>query len=168
MQVLYTLLGAFFTYLSLWILEGQKNKHIRKEKERNFILFIRQELISFSKGVDRLKNIFEQKNWFDLMTVDQLEKNLQNMESQRKGSIYLRSQNLQEEFADLITESANILTGIRFLESNYLETIGKNKTSTQNNDFKDTVNFINQRRTLKLIDLIEIQRKIFEYSKKIS
>jgi len=168
MQVLYILLGALFTYLSLWALEGQKNKHVRKEKERNFILFIRQELLSFSKGVDRLKNIFGQKNWFDLMTVGQLEKNLQNMESQRKESIYLRSQNLQEEFADLITESANILTGIRFLESNYLETIEKNKTSKQNNDFKDTVNFINQRRTLNLIDLIEIQRKISEYLKKIS
>jgi ribosomal protein S8 len=173
-EITYLLIGALLTLLSSWVIEGQKNKIIKKEKGNNFKLVVKQELISISKGIDKLKIIFENRNWFDLMTINQIEKDINNLESQRKNAIYLYSIKLQESFIEIFSKMTTFIISVRLLEDNYLKKLNEiekkkrdEKNFNEQQNLKELDNSHNPLRTIKMIELAEIQRKIEDFIKNL-
>jgi hypothetical protein len=97
-NVLFIFLGSFLTFLATILVETIKNRQERQGKERNFKLIAHQELQSISKTLEKLKTVFEYKNFFEYAIIDTLNKGILALESIRHDSIYLKQQILQEKF----------------------------------------------------------------------
>lgn len=176
MQFFNIILGAFFTFLGLWLIEGIKNKNQLIEKRRNFIFFIKQELSSVSKGLDKLKEVLSYRNYFDFAVLTELEKNVVKLENIRTESVLLTTFTLQQKFIDLTATIANFSSSTRVLQSLYydkqkeVEEIEKgiNKNDKDPDEEKNNLDvFFNQNKIEKLISLIEIKRQIDDFLKQI-
>lgn len=161
-DVIFIFVGAILTFLSLWIIEEIKFKKNRKEKRENFELFVSQEFFNIAKILERLKIGFEYRNWFEFATIIPIRKNIEILEKYRKDSIYFSSFKSKEAFINLLSDLSAFIESITTLENVYLEEVKKEGV-----DKKETNNFYDQKRAVKLIDLIEIQRRIENFTKNI-
>ncbi len=184
-NVLLIFLGSILTFLSTWLVETVKNNGERKEKQENFKLFVRQELRALNNGFEKLKTILEFRNFYDYIVLNQLDKNVLNLESYKKEAIYLSSADNQEKFIDLVSDIASFVTDIRGMQNYYYEQ-AKNfnefpekeqneedkkvlkKTNPIFKSKKDLDDYFNSRKIEKAIDMVELKRRVDEFAKLIS
>jgi len=81
-NVLFIFLGSVLTFVSTWLVEFWKDKQERKEKEKNFVLYVRQEFLVISKGLEKLKTVQEFRRYFEYRTLDRLDKSIANVSVQ--------------------------------------------------------------------------------------
>lgn len=168
MELFYIVLGAFFTFLSQWSIDGVRNKR----KERNIIKYFRQEIFSVAGDLRQLKNILEYRSYYDLQTIDLVLGKIKGLENYKKDLVYMKSFNDQGFLVELISNLESFLSSIRILEGNYLSKL-KEIEDTPFEDVnerfqqrKDLDSIHNQRRLEKLISLVEILRGMDDFYKK--
>jgi len=176
-NVLLIFLGSFLTFLATITVETIKNSKERSGKEKNFKLVVKQELQSISKTLEKLKTVFEYKNYFEYGTITTLDKSILALESVRHESIYLRNIGSQEKFINLISELSKFASSTRETQNVFYDQQKKlandrinatkikkmlmNKESVFSTD-KENSEAFQQKSTQEFIDLVEINRKLDE------
>lgn len=115
-NVLLIFLGSFLTFLATILVESYKNRREQNSKKKNFKLIVKQELQSISKTLEKLKTVFEYKNYFEYAIITTLDKSILALESVRHDSIYLKNTVLQEKFINLISELSRFASSVRGLQ----------------------------------------------------
>jgi hypothetical protein len=184
-NVLFIFLGSILTFLSTWLVETIKNSRERNEKQENFKLFVRQELRALIKGFEKLKTILEFRNYYDYIVLNQLDKNVFNLESYKKEAVYLSSADYQEKFIDLISDIASFVTDIRGMQNFYYEQVkpfNESPEKEQNEKEKKVLkkvnpiykskkeldDYFNSKKNEKAVDMVELKRRVDEFAKQIS
>lgn len=176
-EVLLIFLGSLLTFASTWFFETLKNKRERKEKEKNFKLFISQEFRRVTKGLEKLNILLEKQNFYDQYVLGQLEKNTLNLESYKKEAYCLSSTDIQEKFFDLISDISTYIIDGRELQTYYWNEskrlTGNISSDTvnevvQQKDIQTLENYFNKRKIEKTIELVDIKRRIDDFLKQIN
>lgn len=176
-NLLFLLVGAFFTLIANAIVVWIRNSIDKKNKRQNYILLTTQELKTVRKNLDKLKTAFEYGHYFDFKILESLKKSIETLEEGREKSIYVNNTELQEKIIDLTTLLSNFSTSTssvqqlyydenRNLESDELNTSmikkGKQKKQSIFATRKENNEIFQRNSTYKLIELVEINRKIEE------
>jgi hypothetical protein len=175
-QVLLIFLGSLLTFASTWIVENLKNGKERREKQENFKIFVRQELRAVIKNFEKLKTILEYKSYYDYIVLGQLDKSVLNLDNYKKEAIYLPSTNEQEKFIDLISDIASFVTDTRGIQNYYYDQAkpfnepgeGQKKENPIFKTKKELDDYFESKRNEKAIDLVELKRRIEEFTREIS
>lgn len=173
-NVLLILLGSILTFAGTWLVETLKGNHELYARKISFITFIKIEFTVIGKTLDKLKTALEQKRYYDFLLINRLNKILLDLDNTRRDSVVLNDQSQEENLLLLLSDLSIYLNDINGLENLYLaekEKLVHKKNKLENNSIigtlifktgKDLDEYIVQRRTEKLIELIEIQRRIDE------
>jgi ribosomal protein S8 len=159
--------GAIATFLGTGTVEYFKNRTEDSRKRKNFVVFIRLELQSISKILERLKIDLENKSFYSANALTRFQENLINLEAYRHEAIYFHNSSLQEKFLDLLSDTSFFVKETSLLETFYFEEIKKldNGDSIFYKTRDDLENYFRGKRTEKLIEIIEIKRKIDEMTR---
>jgi hypothetical protein len=165
-NVLFIFLGAFLTFLGTWVIEGFKNYKDKKERSQSFSLFLKLQLQSISKTLERLRVSLEKNNFYEFLSIKSLQVGVKELSGSRKDAVYLNSQSQQEKYFDLISDldlySVELENFEGFLGSQ------EKLIGTQGALFSTRVEFdayCSRKRTEKLVELIEFKRKSEEFVK---
>ena len=162
-------IGSILTFLATSAVEVLKWSIGRREKRTNFILLSKQQLEAVHKGLDKLKTVLEYKNYFDFSTLDILEKGASTLENYKNDSIYPKSERAKEQFIDLITDVSLYVSDVRGLQNFYYTEspkIGKDSTALFNN-LDDLNKYFNEQKNLKIIDMVELKRRILDFAREV-
>lgn len=179
-KVFYIFLGSILTFLGAWLVEYQKDLRKRKDRKQNFIIFIKQELGSIGKTLEKLKSALEYQRAYDRLLIDRLSKSISGLDFARRDAVYLESVTAQARLLDLLSDISIFLNEISSIEAFYFEqkkllrqqTAAKDKGSGGVDllfkTFKDLEDYFSRRRAEKLVELIDIKRRIEEFVKAIN
>jgi hypothetical protein len=167
--------GAVLTFLSLLLIEMVKSYFSRGEKRRNLKIFLRLEFNAIIKLLDRLKKYIEENSIINYSVIDATWKVINELEGSRADIIYLPKNSDQEKFFDVISDLSSFLNDARFtqqfyydqkklIEGNEADSIQAEKLYRNKTDL-DT--FFAQKRTEKLVELIDIKRRLEDYIKAV-
>lgn len=172
-EVIYLFIGSLLALMSAWIIEGYKNKNQRRENSNNFKLLVKHELMFVLKSIEKLKYAFEYKNYFDYGILNELDKNISNLEKVRSDAVHLNSPGMQEKFIEIISASSALFQEFRAIQQVYDENL-KNINEKRNlglEDIRDEeqnlVRFFDNKSVEKRMVLLELGRKIEEYMKSL-
>lgn len=168
-------LGSVLTFFALVLIEYFKSILNRRDKRRNLKVFIRLELLSIIKLFDRLKKYIEENATINYIVIDATWKIVNELEKSHSEVIYLSKMSDRERFYDLISDIASFLNDARFTQQFYYDQkslLDKtedhiSKMESQHKDLDSLDNFFAQKRTEKLIELIEMKRRVEEYINEI-
>lgn len=176
-SILLIFLGSFLTFLATILVESYRNKREQNSKKKNFKLIARQEFQGINKTLEKLKTVFEYKNYFEYGLLVGLDKSIRDLESIRHDSIYLNNDVLQEKYINIISEISKFLLsarGIQDLYYNEQRLIAKDKLNAtkikkglvQKESIFTTEKLnqeaFQQKSTQEFINLVEINRRLDE------
>ncbi len=165
-NVNFIFLGSVLTFLATACVEYIKWVLIRREKKANFLLLATQQLAAIEKGFERLKVALEQKNYFDYLVLDSLDRGAKSLESYKNDSIYLRSGPAKEKFIDLITDISMYLADTRSVQQLFYAERTKISGRDPSAIFQtesELQKYFDGQKVQKSIDLIEIRRRISDF-----
>lgn len=183
-NIWFIFLGGFLTFASGYLVEFLKNRKEWGQKKNNFRIYIELELKALSDSFGKLKNNLEAKRYFDLLIINILDQSVSNLQLSKKEAFYLENYTLQEKILNILSEATIFLNDLRGLENIAITEREKLKEDTdakkllkdqkykdiQSGIFKnnkDLEDFLNVRRTEKLVELIDLKRRIDELLKEI-
>lgn len=191
-NVYFIFLGSILTFLSTSLIEYWKIHRDRNEKRHNFLLIVKLGLVSIQKTLEKLKSGLDYRTYFEISTLDILDRNLKNLEGAQRETYYLPDEEKQERFIDLVSEVATYSGDLRAIENYYsnrerelLELINNksknNKalnvkktkvkepvdSNTPQKQYENLVEFINKKRQEKVIDLVDLKRRLDDFIKSI-
>lgn len=176
-NVLFIFLGSFLTFLATILVEFYKNRREYKSKEKNFKLIAKQEFQSISKTLEKLKTVFEYRNYFEYAIINALDKSIVAFESIRHDSIYLKDMTVQEKIINLISELSRFASSVRGLQDffyNQQRAIINDRMNSSKikkgiaqkesvfNSSKENEDAFQQKSIQEFIDVVEINRKLDE------
>ncbi|MDO8638884.1 MAG: hypothetical protein Q7R43_04880 [Candidatus Daviesbacteria bacterium] len=176
-NILLIFLGSFLTFLATIIIESYKNKREYNSKKNNFKLIVKQEFQGINKTLEKLKTVFEYKNYFEYAILNSLDKSVHDLESIRHDSIYLNNEVLQGKYINLISELSKFALSIRGVQDLFynqqraLSTDKLNATKIKKgfiqkesifNTEKENQEIFQQKSTQEFINLVEINRRLDE------
>lgn len=182
-NILLIFLGSFLTFLSTWLIESWKNRQEKNEKTQNFKLYIKQEFLVISKGLERLKTVQDYRRYYDYTVLNRLDRSIYSLESNIKEAIYLPSTEQQEAFIDLISDISTYLSDARGVQGvyddqskllNQMPPEGKTKKKqpqpSSSSIFKtrpELEKYYEDKKTEKSIDLVDIKRRIDDFIRQL-
>lgn len=163
--------GAILTFLTLVIIEFIKNLINKQGFKRNFIIFVKLELSTILKSLERIKLKLTEQNIFDFGYLNEIEKNLGDLENTRASAIYITEKN-QASYFDLIVEIRTFINECRFIQSTYYNHNdlfqGRKDARDVNQIFQnqqENQNFFNLKKLEKIVSIADIKNKIDEFVK---
>ncbi len=168
------LLGALLTFLTLYVIDILKSGAEKRDKTKNFKLYIKLELEVIAKTLDKLQTALEYANYYDFTLLDRVKESVDSLEKSRNDVIFLSDPSLKEKFIDLISDVSTYVAMVRVGQQIYynqqneannpkLTKIKKNK----NNPVEPPLETFNKFRTQKSIQYVEIKRRLEELIKGI-
>lgn len=185
-NVWFIFLGAVLAFLSSFLVETLKNRKEWAQKKKNFIIYIELELKALFMSLDKLKNNLESKRFFDLLIINILEQSVNNLGLSKKEAFYLEDYSLQEKILNILSEATIFLNDLKGLENFAMaereklkNDLGTKKLLKDNDskikdhqtsifkENKELEDFFSSRRTEKLVELIDLKRRIEDLVKEI-
>lgn len=125
-SVWYVVLGAFLALATSLVLEYLKQYNKEKSLRNNYKTVLKLELKHLISIIDKLIEDYGSKTFFSFGILDQLDRNLQRLESSRKDTIYLKEESKKEEILTYINDVLVIASDIRGNENyGFKEVIGE-------------------------------------------
>ena len=158
------------------IIELIKTSVEKGNKTSSFKLITRLELISVKKGLEKLKTVFEYKNYFEYAIINEINKSLNALEAKRHESIYL-SREAQEKIINLISDLSKFTVTIKSVQDLFYDQqrlisqdmmnsskikSGKLSKASYFKTNKENEESFDKKCNQLLIDLVEINRDIDE------
>lgn len=185
LSLLLIFLGSLLTFGSSYLVEHLKNQREWSQKKENFLIYIELELKALENALEKLKNNLEAKKFYDLLIVNRIDQTVSNLELSKKEAYYLENYPLQEKIINILSDTTIFLNDLRGLENfssaeqkklkDDIQTRGfvedkpkfKNYQTSIFKEFKELEDFFSTRRTEKLIELIDIKRRVEDLIKEL-
>ena len=162
---LLVLFGGFLSYLATHLLEKQKYKKEREDTKLNYELQVKLGLQSFGSSLEKLKSGYSYKNIFEFQKIDLLDSQISDLQT-LKGGVGNLSKNRQEKLLALISDITALIRDIRGVETFcFSEDTGTVKSVFQSKEQHD--DYFEKQRMQKLIDLVEIKRRIEDFLREL-
>ena len=171
----YLLLGALITILTNIIIDLIRSGSEVRSKRKNYKLITSQELILITKTLEKLKTVFEYRNYFEYSILNSLDKSLHYLDENKSQSILLKDNTLQESLLELISGVSKFVTSARGVQDFFYDQqrkIFEDKVNAKNikagkslptsiyADNKENEEIHQQKSTQLFIDLVELNRKL--------
>lgn len=184
------LIGALIAFISTNIVEYIKNWRERRDKTKNFKLFIKLELEVIAKTLDKLQIALSYGSYYDYLLLDRIKESIDNLEKVRSDVIYLSNPELKEKFVETISDISTYVATTRMVQQLFYadrdssvkqENIkpasvakkgrkinNKNQQKNVTPTLEQAWKTFNERRTEKTIEYVEIKRKLEELIKSLA
>jgi hypothetical protein len=166
--------GAILTFVTLVIIEYIKNIFAKNDQRKNYVLYLKIELSSASKFLEKIKDGIQTRSTFDFTYIGEIERSINNLEQSRRDTILLTPEN-QTIFYDLLNELRRLMNECRFIQELYSDHNNLfNKKNTSNwfqqifPDAKENQTYFDQKKTEKIVEIIDLKRRTEELIKLIS
>ncbi len=174
-NLLFLLLGALITFISAYSIEIIKNWLRKREKSKNFKLFIRLELVVIAKTLEKLQTGLEYGAYYDYLLLDRIAESIKSLDKARTDVIYLTDSVLKEKFVDVISEISNYIAVVRQIQQLFYSDRDKAQESkskssknpktktqeaTESLTIEGAVELFHNRKIEKNIIYVEIKRKL--------
>lgn len=175
-NIWYILLGAILTFIAMLIIELIRTYIEKRGKSSSFRLITRLELISLGKSLDKLKTVFEYKNYFEYVVIDEIRKGITTLDTRHHEFIYLTKER-QEKLINLLSDLSKFTSNIKGVQDFFYDQQRKivqdkqdanriKKKLIKRSSFfetdKENQESYDKKCTQLLIDLVEINRDIDE------
>lgn len=154
----YVIIGAVLALITSFTVEVWKHYRTQKDLRNNFKTVLKLELKSLLSIVDKLTESYGNITFFDLLVVDQFDRNLVRIESSRKDTIYLKEELKKEEILTCLNDLLVLASDIRFIENyqfNY-----KNESIETSQDKENRLSYCIRQRQMYSLRTIDLKRRV--------
>jgi len=161
--------GAILTFFTLVLIEFIRNMIDRKSLKKSFIIFVKLELSTILKSLERIKLKISEQNFFDFTYLIEIEKNLTELERARASAIYI-SESKQANYFDLVVEVRSFVNECRFVQNIYYDHKnlfeGRKDSRDINQIFataQENQHFFDQKKVEKLVAISDLKNKLEKF-----
>lgn len=166
------IVGAVGTYFANLRIEKIKAQDTSTSQEENLKLMLKLELEACQSGFDELKRDVEDKSMFMVRWMNIIDKSIRDLETFRGSFYLLEDKDLQNSLFRLVTDTSLFMNDLRVIES-WWGDLQKNPPLSPNGpvlpeEKKIQEEHLKEQRRLKLVELVDLKRRIGETIRDLS